>query len=102
VELFKKSLQYSSRIYNARKTLRGRFGLCSDWLRASTSRYPNPVRQKSGSVQTITLVACQVGLSFCLDCQILRRPFESVGPSRFWSMSSSATQTRTLTPFLGQ
>src|SRR5256884_5355001 len=34
-----------------------------------------------GSVQTITLVGCQVGLRFSADREILDRLFESVGPS---------------------
>src|SRR6266851_2984026 len=73
-----------------------------DWLRASPFRQPNPVRQRSGSVQAITVVACQVGLRFSADREILHRPFESVGPSRFGSTSSSAVQTKTLSPFLGE
>src|SRR5207253_7038625 len=44
-----------------------------------------PLTQSSatemGSVQTITLVGCQVGLRFSADREILDRLFESVGPS---------------------
>ncbi len=82
------------------KTPRCGFDLYPDWPRSSPFRLANPVRQRSGSVQAITLFACQVGFRFCADREILHGPFESAGRLQFWSMSSSAVQTRTRTLFL--